>query len=167
MNVFRSCGFFVGAALRRLAPRWPPGVQQTPHVVWVALRAATRAAPTHNTRALCRLRGPYGLPHAVRRCRHVDVMHAKRSKGIDYGVDGRGRCADRPGFARALDADRIGPAQHLVEPDIERRHAVGARHAIVHETAREQLAVLVIDDLFGEGLANALCSPPWTWPCTI
>ena len=28
-------------------PLWPPGVQQTSHVVWVALRAATRAAPTN------------------------------------------------------------------------------------------------------------------------
>ena len=40
--------------------------------------------------------------------------------------------------------------------DLEVRHVVGARHAVVHVGAGEQLAAVVIDGPLGQGLAYAL-----------
>ena len=40
--------------------------------------------------------------------------------------------------------------------DLERRQVVGARHAVVHERAGDELAVLVVDGAFEQRLADAL-----------
>ena len=47
---------------------------------------------------------------------------------------------------------------HLVDGrvDLERRQIIGARHAVVHERAGHELAVLVIDRAFEQRLADAL-----------
>ena len=40
--------------------------------------------------------------------------------------------------------------------DLERRQVIGARHAVVHERAGHELAVLVVDRAFEQRLADAL-----------
>src|SRR5690348_7085032 len=48
-----------------------------------------------------------GLPHPIRRRRHVDVADAGLAvERVDDGVDDGGRRADGACFARALDAER-------------------------------------------------------------
>ena len=71
-------------------------------------------------------------------------------------VDDRRRRGDRARFAAALDAERIGRTERLDRLDLERRQVVGARHAIVHEARRQQLAVAVVMRAFEQRLADAL-----------
>ncbi len=55
-----------------------------------------------------------------------------------------------------------------VVPTVMRRQVIGARHAIVHERAGDELAVLVIDHALAQRLAETpWAMPPWTWPSTI
>src|ERR1044071_7528181 len=39
--------------------------------------------------------------------RHVDMRHTKRRERIDDRIDDRRRCANRPCFTHALDAQRV------------------------------------------------------------
>ena len=99
-------------------------------------------------------------PHARWRCRHFDVFDAVLRESVDDGVDDGGRGADGAGFTCALHADRVAAAAIGQFVQIERRHVIGARHAIVEVTAGHQLpALFVIDTAFGEGLADALRDP--------
>src|SRR5262249_58909236 len=67
--------------------------------------------------------------------------------GVDDGVNYGGRRADGPRLADALDAERICLARHLLELRFYVRHRVGTRHAVVHETAGDELAGLAVIDL--------------------
>src|SRR6202453_2600379 len=75
---------------------------------------------------------------------------------IGEGVDDRRWRSDRARFATALDAERIGRANRLDRVDLERGQVVGARHAIVHEARRQELAVIVVMRAFEQRLAHAL-----------
>jgi hypothetical protein len=58
----------------------------------------------------------------------------------------------------AVDAQRVDHRRHRVRVSLEGRGLVGARQAVIHERAGEQLSrLLVIDEMPGEGLAEALC----------
>ena len=65
----------------------------------------------------------------------ADVTDAELVQRVDDRVDDRGRRADRAGLSAALDAERVGGAGGLVGGEVDRRHVVGARHAVVHERA--------------------------------
>jgi hypothetical protein len=62
-----------------------------------------------------------------------------------------------PASPQPLTPKRVGRAggAERVEAD-GRRHVVGARHAIIHEAAGDQLAVVRIDDVFEQHLAQPL-----------
>ena len=64
--------------------------------------------------------------------------------------------ADRAGLAAALDAERIARAQRRGVRQLERRQVVGARHGVVHERRRHELAAVVVDRAFQQRLADAL-----------
>src|SRR5713226_2620454 len=95
-------------------------------------------------------------PDRLRGRRHGDLLAADR---VGDGVDDRGGRGDGAGFAAAFDAERVRRAFRQRHIDPERRHVVGARHAIVHERAGHELAVLVVDRAFEQRLAHALGDP--------
>ena len=77
------------------------------------------------------------------------VMPDAPAQRVDDGVHHRRAGADRAGLAGALDAERIALARHIARLEMEERHVVGARHGIVGERRRDQLAVV----------ANRRCAP--------
>src|SRR5262245_20584481 len=80
------------------------------------------------------------FPDPNRRRGHVDVVDASRVERVQDRVDHRGWCADRPGFAHALDAERVRLARHLVEVEEERREMVRTWHAVFREGGRQELS---------------------------
>src|SRR5689334_18635901 len=89
-------------------------------------RAEFPAEPTSSCMA-CPSGVPDRPPHALRRCRHVDVLDAERGEGVEDGVDDRLRRRHAAGLARALDAERVGRGRHFGEGHLELRQVVGAR----------------------------------------
>src|SRR6185437_10090879 len=89
---------------------------------------------------------------------HVDVVDLELTpQPLDDGVDDRRTGADRARLARALDAQRISLAGHVMGLEHERRSVGRARQRIIHERAGDELAVLgVVDSLLHQGLADAL-----------
>src|SRR5262249_25768706 len=87
------------------------------------------------------------LPHPQRRCRHFDAIDPERRERVDDRINYRRRRADGARLADALDAERICLARHLLELRFYVRHRVGTRHAVVHETAGDELAGLAVLDL--------------------
>src|SRR6185437_5462262 len=94
-----------------------------------------------------------GAPDGLRSGGHDHVFVAKC---VGNGVDNGRRSRDRARFAAALDAERIGWTDRLDRLDLVRGQVVGARHAIVHEARRQELAVAVIVRAFEERLTDAL-----------
>ena len=77
---------------------------------------------------------------------------------IENGVHHGRRRGDRSRLSTALDAERILVGRHAVRRQREGGHVVGARQAIVHEGAGEQLPrLLVVDAVLVHGLAQPLC----------
>src|SRR5947208_655909 len=92
-------------------------------------------------------------PHRVRGRRHRNLLAADR---VRDGVDDGGGRGDRAGFAAALDAERVRRAFRHRHVDLERRHVVRARHAIVHERAGHELAILVVGRPLEQRLSDTL-----------
>src|ERR1051326_8712115 len=92
-------------------------------------------------------------PHVGGRGRHIDRLGTER---IGDRVHHRRRRGDGAGFAAALDAQRIGRAFGLGHVDLERRQIVGARHGVVHVGAGDELALVVVDGVLEQRLADAL-----------
>src|SRR6266576_715907 len=95
-------------------------------------------------------------PDRLRGRRHGDLLAADR---VGDGVDDRGGRGDGAGLAAAFDAERVRRAFRHRHADLERGHVVRARHAIIHERAGHELAVLVIDRAFEQRLADPLRDP--------
>src|SRR5262245_45604565 len=135
----------------RIHDAWSRGHVRPPVVV-IRLRRRLR----HGARTRARDR----FPHPRWRCRHVDTVDPERLERVDERIDYRWRRTDRAGFADALDPERIGLAGHFLQFRLHVRHRVGARHAVVHEAAGEQLSGLAIVDLvFQQRLAETLHDP--------
>ncbi len=101
--------------------------------------------------------GVQRAPDLLRRQRHLQPGIVALADGVDDGVDdgaGRGR---RAAFTHALGADRVGLAGDGVMHDGDGRHVGGARHAVVHEAARQDLAaVVVVEHVLEQRLAEPL-----------
>ena len=67
------------------------------------------------------------------------VTPSGASASMTAFIDRRQR-ADGAGLAGALDAERIGLGRHLVGRRSRTRQIVGARHAVIHERAGQELA---------------------------
>ena len=72
------------------------------------------------------------------------------------GVRDRSRPGDDRRLADALRTERPVGRRHLDDHRVDRRHAVGGRDRVVEERARQQLAVLVVDELLVERPADRL-----------
>ena len=75
---------------------------------------------------------------------------------VKDGADHRRRRAGGAGFARALDAERIGRRRHFGQFRDELGKILGARHGVVLETAGDELPVGIEHDQFHQRLADAL-----------
>ena len=82
------------------------------------------------------------------------LAHAEGRERVHDGVDDGGRRADGAGLADALDAQRVHVRRRLGAVKLEPREHAGARHGVVHERPRYELALLVVDDLLVERLAD-------------
>src|SRR5580700_4613443 len=105
----------------------------------------------------CRVRQLVGSlqhrPDRSGRCRHVDEFGAQ---GIGDGIHHRRRCGYGPGLAAAFDAERVRRASGKSGVDLERGKILGARHGVIHIRAGHQLALVVIDGVLEQRLADAL-----------
>src|SRR5437773_4433741 len=102
------------------------------------------------------LGGRDGLPDLARRERHVEVPDPEGLERVHDRVRDRGRRGDRPGLARALDAERVDRARRHRAVGHVARERVGLRHRVVHHRAGEQLTVVRVDAVLPERLADAL-----------
>src|SRR5262249_41916050 len=101
-------------------------------------------------------RGPY----ARRRRRHIDVVDPDRAQRIHDRIHHRRWRPDRPRLAYAFDAQRVGAAGHVAEVSRYITHVVGARHAVVHIGAGEELSAgAVIDHVLHQRLPDSLRDP--------
>ena len=98
----------------------------------------------------------YGAPNFFRRRGHIQRLNPERRQRIDDGVEDRRQRADISRLAGALYAERIRLGRHRVVVEVEVAHIGGAGHAVIEERTGDQLSGFVIDDLFAEGLSDAL-----------
>src|ERR1044072_5698108 len=76
--------------------------------------------------------------------------------GIKDGVDcGRERTS-HAGFARALDAKRVGPTRNDMVMHGHLGHVASARHRVIHESRGQHLAVVTVDYLLADDLPDPL-----------
>src|SRR5262249_34814855 len=112
----------VGTAPKARAHAGPRGQNGSYRLLRTAKAVRAILPPLRRRRSVQR------LPYGARGRRHVDVADAGLAvERIDDGVDRRRRRADGAGLARALDAERIRRARHVVGGERERRASVGAR----------------------------------------
>src|SRR5208337_3424244 len=88
--------------------------------------------------------------------RHVDVPHGERAERVHHGIHERGRTSDGTRFADAFDAQRIYGRWSDGVAGLDPRNVAGFGQRVVHKLARDELAAVIIDGLFPEGLAEAL-----------
>lgn len=88
----------------------------------------------------------------------------ERGKRVDDGVDNRRRRPDRPGFAHPFHAERVvgGRGHGVVQDKSWDLRCLG--ESIIHETAREQLAIRIKDRAFVDGLRQSLNDTPVNLP---
>ncbi len=86
------------------------------------------------------------------------MLDADLAERVDDRIDEGGRGTDRPRFAGALDAERVGPARHDIVGELDRRQVLGAGQAVIGQRAGQQLSGLGVKNRSLEHcLANSLC----------
>src|ERR1039457_4490591 len=87
---------------------------------------------------------------------HIDVPHAQVAERIHHRIDDGGRRTDGASLAYAFNAQRIhGRGRTRVGALNPWNHA-GLGDGVIHQLAGDELAVVVVDGLFVEGLSEAL-----------
>src|SRR5207248_2819852 len=93
------------------------------------------------------------LEQSLRTQRSLEELDAERVlKRTDY----RRSRADAAGLADALEAERVQRRKRLDVVDLDSRDLGRIRHQEVHETAVQELALLVVVHPLVEGAADAL-----------
>src|SRR4029453_9121377 len=92
--------------------------------------------------------------------RHLQMRHAKWRQGINDGVCDRRPSANGPSFTTAFSAERIDWGRSDGTVSFQCGHHGSLRHSVIHEAPCKQLAILIVDDLFIEGLRQPLRHPP-------
>src|SRR5881628_806199 len=109
-----------------------------------------------------------GAPDALRRRRHLDVLHTKLGQRIDDRVDhgAQGRC--RAAFAPAAQTEGIGRGGYFADLGRKRWEEVSARQRVVHKRRRLHLAGrAVVATELQQCLPDARRDAPWVWPWRI
>src|SRR3954454_2421869 len=93
---------------------------------------------------------------ALRRRRELVDRYAERRQSIVDGVDdGRGR-ADRAALAQSFGLGEGRFRQRLQMVDLDGRNLACRRRQVVRQARREDVAGLIVDDLFQQRVGNAL-----------
>src|SRR5712691_7961120 len=92
--------------------------------------------------------------------RHLQMRDAKWRQGIDDSVCDRWPSANGPRFTAAFGTERIDGSRSDGTVDFQGGHHGGLGHGVIHQAPREQLAMLIVDDLFVEGLRQPLRHTP-------
>ena len=103
----------------------------------------------------CRGRAQRGADALGRRRKLVDRDAERAERVVDCIDDGR-RCADGAALAEALGLGHRGRRQGLAVMDVDRRHLARRRHDVVGECRGEDVAGVVVDDLFQQRIAEPL-----------
>src|SRR5499433_826695 len=80
--------------------------------------------------------------------------------GIDDSVCYRRTSADSPRFTTAFGTERIDRGRSDGTVGFQCGYHRGLGHGVIHQAPREQLAILIVDDLFVEGLRQPLRHTP-------
>src|SRR3989304_1762113 len=131
-----------------------------------SLRAWSAASRSSGppTSPRCRGRPPDGAPDLLGAEGHVQGLDAEGREGVPYGVDDGLRSADAAGLAHPLGAERVVGRGRDRVIQLEHRQVGGLRRGVFHEAARQELARLVVDDLFPQGLGDSLGVSPVELP---
>ena len=87
------------------------------------------------------------MPSTLRVISRPSTVPAERMKLLNAGLAITLSTVDGSGFAAAFDAERVGRAGGAERVEMDVRHVIGARHAVVHERASDELGVVRIDDI--------------------
>src|SRR5437868_14202648 len=97
------------------------------------------------------------LPHAMRRCRHVEMRDPDARQCVHHRIHQRGRSANCSRFATPFCAQGIVRARRHFRPHFERWDVVGARQPVIHQAAGQQLsAFVVVDAMLEHRLTDSL-----------
>ena len=88
------------------------------------------------------------------------MRHPKWRQSIDDGIGNCRPSANCPGFTTAFRTERVDRSRGDGTVSFQGGHHGGLGHGVIHQTPREQLAILIVDDLFVEGLRQPLRHPP-------
>src|SRR5215208_3427761 len=88
------------------------------------------------------------------------MANAEPRERVGDGVRDRGRRRDRTALADPLRAEWVVRRRRLDEGGAERRDLVGRQQRVVRERRGPQLAVLIVDGLLDEALAETLRDRP-------
>src|SRR4030095_9195260 len=92
--------------------------------------------------------------------RHLQMRHAKWRQGINDGVCDRWTRANSARFTTAFSAERIDRGRGDGTVSFQCGYHGSLGHGVIHEAPRKQLAILIVDDLFIEGLRQPLRHSP-------
>ena len=87
------------------------------------------------------------------------MRDTKGCQGIDDRVCDRRTRANGPGFTAAFGTERIDRGRRDRTLGFQGRHHGRLGHGVIHQAPGEQLAILIVDDLFVEGLRQPLRHP--------
>src|SRR5512139_134614 len=93
---------------------------------------------------------------ALWRCRKLIDRDAKRRQGVVNGIDDGGRRPDCTALAQPLGLGDRSFGQGFQMVDLDGRNLTRGRRQVVRQRCREDVARLIVDDLFEQGVGDAL-----------
>src|SRR5688500_4635885 len=84
------------------------------------------------------------------------MLHSKRRKRVDDCANNRRRGADRSSLADSLHAKWINRRWRLGAIEFKVRNMRRAWHRVVHQSARNQLSIFVVNNFFKQRLSDRL-----------
>src|SRR5918992_2623193 len=96
------------------------------------------------------------LPEPARLERDLQNLQAGNGQSILHGLREKSADRDGAGLARALGAERVERRSRLLVADLDARHVERRGQEEIHEGGVEELAVVVVDELLVEGIAEPL-----------
>src|SRR5436305_10522223 len=96
------------------------------------------------------------LPEPARLERDLQDFQPGDRQGVFHRLREEGAKRNGAGLARSLGAEGVERGDRLLVADLDARHVEGRGEEEVHERGVEELAVLVVDELLEEGVADPL-----------
>src|ERR1019366_6043073 len=96
------------------------------------------------------------VPNLFGSARHIDVPHAQVAERIHHRIDDGGRRSNGAGLAHAFHTQRIHGRGRTRVGALDPWNHAGLGDGVIHQLTGDELAVVVVDGLFVEGLSEAL-----------